>query len=356
MKKNKLLIGLMLPLLVCVSACNNVQPSDQPTEEQPTSEPEPDNKVQVIVMSGQSNMEGSTLFDKDTGGTSRKWLKNYLETREIEYAPFVNGIKEVQTSFRGYYPYTNAADPSKGCNASNKTKPMDGKFLATKCGMANSTKDIGPEIGMTHVIRSKATEEKPIFIIKSAFCGSGFSKSTTSEYNWLINQESEKNLWNQTKLFVNNNLELIKGMGFEPEIKAWCWHQGESDSDTTKIANDYAKHMRDLLGAFRSEFKEYAPEKDGEKIAFVDCTIYDGTRVKYAAVSTLNKVKKAIAEESEYNFIINGSMKEEGGLKLEIGGPQNLDGCRDTYHYTTENMFRLGEAYGNILVENNIIK
>ncbi|MBR3675363.1 MAG: hypothetical protein IKN69_04395, partial [Bacilli bacterium] len=89
---------------------------------------------------------------------------------------------------------------------------------------------------------------------------------------------------------------------------------------------------------------------------FVDCTIYDGTRLTYSGVDTLNATKRAIAEESENNYIINASCKDDEGLGLEIGGQQNLGGCYDTYHYVTKDLFRLGEAYGNILVENEIVE
>ena len=62
---------------------------------------------------------------------------------------------------------------------------------------------------------------------------------------------------------------------------------------------------------------------DGENIAFVDCTIYDGGRIGYNAEKKggLNDMKKAIAEEGENNYIINASFIDEGGLQLHFAAP-----------------------------------
>ena len=67
-------------------------------------------------------------------------------------------------------------------------------------------------------------------------------------------------------------------------------------------------------------------------------------------------MKKSIAAEADNNYIINASFIDEGGLKLQIGGNSDLDGGFNKYHYITKDCIRLGEAYGNILVDNNIIE
>ena len=359
MKKSLSLTSLLMLFALCgctTPANTSSAPATSVKEEDPL-------KVQVIVMSGQSNMEGSTYYDNGQG-----WLRNACTELEqeghdpIDADLFFNGMPDVQCSYRGYYPY-GGGDPAANAHASNTTDKMAGKFLNLKVGMGQKDVAMGPEIGLGNVLHTNeiGTEEKPVYLIKSAFSGSSFKKQGNSKKHWKIasdNDGEEGELWTETKQFVKNNLALIEEAGFHPEIKAWLWHQGESDTDNNDQASEeqYGKFMRDLLAEFREEFAEYAPEEDGDNIAFVDCTIYDGTRLSYSGVDTLNATKKAISEDSDNNYLINASCKDSEGLGLEIGGQQNLGGCYDTYHYVTKDLFRLGEAYGNILVENEIIE
>ena len=358
MKKTLTLSSLLLAL--ALAGCDKRAPaasSVPPVEEDPL-------KVQVIVMSGQSNMEGSTYYDNGQG-----WLRNACEELveeghdPIDADIFFDGMPDVQCSYRGYYPY-GGGDPAANAHASNTSDKMAGKFLNLKVGMGQKDVAMGPEIGLGNVLHTNeiGTEEKPVYLIKSAFSGSSFKINNQGpKKHWKVaddNNGEEGELWTETKTFVKNNLKLIEDAGFHPEIKAWLWHQGESDSDDDTMSNEdnYGKYMRHLLAEFREEFAEYAPEEDGDNIAFVDCTIYDGTRLTYTGVDTLNATKKAISEDSENNYLINASTKDSEGLGLEIGGYQNLGGCYETYHYVTKDLFRLGEAYGNILVENEIIE
>ena len=360
MKKTLTLSSLLLAL--ALAGCAKT-PATSAESSAPAAKEDP-LKVQVIVMSGQSNMEGSTYYDNGQG-----WLRNACsELVEEGHAPidadiFFSGMSDVQCSYRGYYPYSGSS-AADNAHASNTTDKMAGKFLDLKVGMGQKDTAMGPEIGLGNVLHTNeiGTEEKPVYLIKSAFSGSSFkTNSQGPKKHWKIasdNNGEEGELWTETKTFVKNNLKLIEDAGFHPEIKAWLWHQGESDTDDNAQAGEeqYGVYMRHLLAEFREEFAEYAPEEDGDNIAFVDCTIYDGTRLSYAGVDTLNQTKKNIAAESENNYLINASTKDEGGLGLEIGGYQNLGGCYDTYHYVTKDLFRLGEAYGNILIDNEIIK
>ena len=353
MKKSLLVTSLLLALGLASCGGNKPAQSSTKVEEGPK-------KAQVIVMSGQSNMEGSTLWGEKGHGheDDDNWLEKAFEELGTKYdaADYIEGnVPEIQMSFRCFYPYEN---PIK-VNASNMEDPMAGEFKNLQVGMANQTRFIGPEIGLANILREKASEETPIFFIKSAYGGSslGDQMGTNKEYIWRTKEDgngTEGKLWTETKEFVHNNLELIEELGFEPEIKAWLWHQGESDGNNS----NYGNQMRHLISEFREEFAENAVDQDGENIAFVDCTIYDGGRIGYNAEKKggLNDMKKAIAEEGENNYIINGSFIDEGGLQLQIGGNSDLDGGFNKYHYITKDCIRLGEAYGNILVDNNIIE
>ena len=113
--------------------------------------------------------------------------------------------------------------------------------------------------------------------------------------------------------------------------------------------------MRKLLADFKEEFKDYAPEGDVNNIAFIDCTIYDGKGTSTLNYGTeTNNAKWAIANESEddLNFCINAN-HEEGGLGLEVG--DDAKGGYNTYHYNTFDAFRLGEAYGQMILDHDLL-
>ncbi len=351
MKNKKLLVLGSMFFALCLTACGENK-SVEP-------EPEPDNTVDVFVLTGQSNMEGSTYFDHNN-----KWLEKACERLEIDSTPMFSGFDNVYTSYYGYYPYSGS-NPTP--HASNKTNPMAGEFLHTKVGMGNTDQYMGPEIGIAHVLQEKATEDRPVYLIKCAFSGSGFAKD---DPNWILENDprtdhkysATKNLYeNKVKVFTENNLELIKATGKEPVIKGFLWHQGESD---TGASQQYAYSMKALVQRFRDDFAEYAPNQDGGNIAFIDAYIYDGPSSPYGNGATqLNKVKAGITQENEeHNFIINSSYKETYGYSIDPEGAAmqcainyqagDVEGGVDYYHYKTYDALRLGMAYGQCIVDN----
>ena len=354
---------LFLSALVATSlvACNNAKPS---------TEPEPDNHVNVFVLSGQSNMEGSTTYVSDKGD---QWLRNAFEKLNEDYnldldiTPFEDadgnitknapGIPEIQTSYYGFYPPSgpNAA------HASNTTDKLAGKFMPTNVAMGSQERFMGPEIGMSMVLKAHASEENPIYFIKCAFSGSGFRNSAPNwGHNDTFNGYNKDNNLYETYFapFVNNNLKYIEEeLGKIPVIKGFLWHQGESDSGS----NTYKDDLGSLVERFRDEYADYAVDGDGQNIAFVDGYIYDGPRSPYGANTdlTVNKQKDLLAQEKENNFVINTSyMHEDGQEKMQLNiNPDrgDVEGGVDNYHYKTYDCVRLGMAYANVILDNNLL-
>ena len=318
-------------------------------------EPEPDNTVDVFVLSGQSNMEGSTYFDHNKG-----WLQKACDKLGLDSTPMFNGYENILTSYYGYYPY-GGGTPTP--HASNKSNPLQGEFQPTKVGMGNTDQYMGPEIGIAEALKEKATSDRPIYLIKCAFSGSGFAKN---DPNWILEGDprtdykynAKQNLYeNKVKIFTENNLELIKATGKDPVIKGFLWHQGESDSGKEKT---YEYSMKALISRFRTDFAEYAPEQNGDNIAFIDGYIYDGPSSPYGnGATSLNNVKQKIAEEGENNYIVNCSYKQTYGYSIdEDNAPMkcainyqagDVEGGVDYYHYKTYDDVRLGLAYGGVI-------
>ena len=369
MKRINLLFFTALTSL-CVTACSNSgnsQNSEKPSE-QPSVE-EVDDTVSVFVLSGQSNMEGSTTYVSDKGDD---WLRNAFTKLNddfgynLDIAPFEDsegkvsknapGIQNVLTSFFGFYPPSGP----NGANSSNKTDKLAGEFVPTNVGMGNQERFMGPEIGISCVLQEYATEENPIYLIKCAFSGSGFVNSAP---NWGHNDtfsgyNADNNLYETYfEPFVKNNLQLIEDTGKIPVIKGFLWHQGESDTGN----NNYDKHLSGLVERFRTDFADYAYEADGNNIAFIDGYIYDGPRSPYGADQDLNvnKLKQKVAEENDNNYVINTSYHHEDGQEkmcLNINPDRgDVEGGVDNYHYKTYDCVRLGMAYAQMILDNDIL-
>ncbi len=346
--RNKLLFCAAL-FATSLTACNNTAPK--------STEPEPDNThVDVFVLSGQSNMEGSTYWTHPTKKTPL--LENYFNEQGMDFTPVEEGIPSVKTSFYGFY-YPNGWNQAHTASpdTSSPEARLTPNFQPTKVGMGvgdkgdNPNPFFGPELGIANTIAEHASEENPVHLIKCAFSGSGFTK--TDGPNWNNRQEDpKKSLFYLLKTYTQKCLDAIKETGKEPVLKGFIWHQGESDGGEAK----YEQYMRTLLGDFKEAFKSYAVDEDPANIAFLDATIYDGkgkSTLNYGTAA--NKAKFAIANESEedLNFIVNGN-HEEGGLGLEIG--DDAKGGYNTYHYNTPDAYKLGEAYGKIIVENHLLR
>ena len=360
MKLSKLLV-LCAPLMaLSLNACGGNNNGGE----------EDDGTVTVLVLSGQSNMEGSTTYVSADGDD---WLRNAFTKLNNDYdldldiTPFEDsdgkvsknapGIPEIQTSFYGFYPPNGAGS----AHASNSEDKLAGKFAPTNVAMGSQERFMGPEIGMSMVLKEYASEDKPIYLIKCAFSGSGFRNSSP---NWIHNADmggtynADNNLYETYfKPFVANNLKLIEDTGKTPVIKGFLWHQGESDSGSSTYKDD----LGSLVERFRTEFAEYAVDEDGQNIPFVDGYIYDGPRSPYGADSdlTVNKQKDSLAQSKENNYVINTSYHHEDGQEkmcLNINPDRgDVEGGVDNYHYKTYDCVRLGMAYAQILIDNEYI-
>ena len=356
MRKSVFVLGLCS--LFCFAGCGK---TDKPIEQNKDNN-EQTNKVDtegkapmVFVLAGQSNMEGNTQFDDGQG-----YLASALEELGIDDADCCyEGIKEVQTSF-----YGGPAFNMNNTRGSNTVDKMAGKFLDTKLGMGADEKQFGPEVGAAYVLKDHASEEKPIYFVKAAFGGSGIGPGGFGA-SWDLNA-SPSLYKDHLKVFLDNNLRLIEEKeGEKPVIKAFLWHQGENDAQRSN-SEKYKERFDTIFAQFRNDYKDYAIDGNGENIALIDCYIFDKgdddsahlpSGVSVGDIKVLNGAKKAISEERENNYIINSSWQYEGGLKLQVNeNDSGVDhGGVGGQHYWARDMFRLGMAYANIIVENDLL-
>ena len=327
----------------------------------------------VFVMSGQSNMEGQTNFG--TGGTDTLYLDAAFQSLGITDGDVCKtGIESVQTSFYGNgYGELDRNNYNTGGkdreqdqpHASNTTDKIKGAFFSTKVGMGHSDTQMGPELGCAYALKDEATAERPIYFVKMASSGSGFAQTGSSAEgkNWEVKtadgEAVEHNLFSDfLKPFLKNNLDLIEVQtGEKPVIKGWLWHQGESDGGEKAKRDAYARRLADLLDAFRTEFAEYSTYEgdQGKSIAFIDGMTYEGGTMLCGAddAKALNEIKLAAADANDKRYIVDTYANEEHieANLLTVSGNGSTQGV----HYNTKDSFRLGRAYGKVILDNNLL-
>ena len=346
MKKRFMFLSVVALLSLAACGGNNAPKSEEP--------PVNENEVSVFLLSGQSNMEGNS-------SSSEANLKQAFEDLGFDdFDDIKNGMPEVQSSVYcagyGELNHENLNGNSRLQAYTNKETPFDGLFIDTVPGLGNNSGQMGPEFGMAYFLKDYATEDKPIFLVKMASNGSGFAQSGT-QYNWPVKDDNgnfpEINLYDTfAKPFLENNLKLIEDMGFDPVIKGWVWHQGESDCDGGVKTEKYAERLGDMVEQFREDFADYARDGDGENIAFIDGMVYQGSGTAWTKPDEMNAKKQEFADSADNNYIVDIYGNEEAIPENELK-PGNPGG--DSMHYSTKSSLRLGMAYGKVIVDNDLL-
>ena len=361
-----LVTASFLGLVACGNSTNKNNSNNNNSNGNNMLEPDPE-EVPVFVMSGQSNMEGSTNWRYN----GKNLLEEYMNSIDEDYSVIGEGVDNVLCSYYGFYHpngWTQAHTASP--DTSTPEARLTPNFQPTTVGMGvgdGGTGDyFGPEVGMAYKLNKEYSGNEPIHLIKCAFSGSGFSQGTANWRNYpddnkTMEENATRSLYFLLKTYTNNCLKVIEDAGKKPVIKGFVWHQGESDTGNA----NYQTEMEGLIARFRSDYAKYATDEDGKNIAFLDCTIYDGSKNTYGSQeqvnSGINAKKNAIAakgqlsssdENYEKNYIVDGTFTDHG-LKLEIGDAAK--GGYGTYHYNTKDAFVLGEAYADIILENYLL-
>ena len=343
-----------------LTACGNAT-NESSSKPAPVPEKDP-NEVSVFLLSGQSNMQGNS-------SCSETYLKQAFEDLGFDdYDDVKGGMPTVQSSVYcagyGELNHENLVNNNRLQSYTNAENQFAGKFIPTVPGFGNfngtSGSNMGPEFGLAYALKDYADEEHPIFLVKMASNGSGFAQSGT-QYNWPVKDENgefpEINLYNTfAKPFLENNLKIIEEeFGLTPVIKGWVWHQGESDCDGGVKTQKYAERLGDMVAQFREDFAEYARDEDGDNIAFIDGMVYQGTNPKssWTKPEDMNAQKQAFADSADNNYIVDiyGNAEEKTDEnELKPGSPGG-----DSMHYNTKSSLRLGMAYGQVIIDNNLL-
>lgn len=346
---NKIMLFSVAFLAMAVTGCNGAEQKNQEgsSSSQASSQPQPEPAgPSVFILTGQSNMEGKSRVDETALRTfcsenNFDGVENILASGE--------GIPEVRTSFYGCgYGEIYKGENNIHASYDGDGLKINGKFLNTKVGMGDGSSTIGPELGAALAIREEVDPEMPVYFIKCGISGSGFDQgdSQGSKCDW--NVEKDESLYsNILKPYTTNCLNLIEEeTGMKPVIKGWLWNQGESDAYDGKIEL-YNDRFDTLFNKFKTDFAEYAPDEEGDNIALIDALIFEGTEGQrnYKPVEMNDEKLKNIARHDNYYYV--DATQREGGLALTMGG--------DNLHYNFSSMLKLGMAYGQAILEHNLL-
>lgn len=328
MKKQLIISLFCIGLLVGCSSANN------------KTEPEVKEKVaKVFILCGQSNMEGNTNFSR---------LNQFCaDSEDHDFNAYKNGFSNVKISFYNHYDKNNH-------NYSNISDPTAGLFVDTGLNQGVRVNNYsGPEVGLAERLNDLASEDEPIFLIKYTSGGTGFANTTrdgNGNWNWMSSSSTKPGyLYTQMVEYVQTNLDLIEEQyELKPSIRGFLWMQGEHDASNATYAPLYGKNLERMITDFRSDFNDYGKNQDGSNIAFIDATIADNGTWTYAY--QINTLKEALAEK-ENNYVIDTNTN---GLDLKVGNEEHGGG--DIYHYTIDSMIRLGNAYGDTIIKEGLLK
>ena len=293
---------------------HNVVKATTETETEAESEAESDpvenpDKVKVILLSGQSNATGSSYYS---------YLKNYIS--DEEYQSYLKGFSNVKIL------YTNGSN-SGGMHYRNCVED----FVDVKLGQGYNTSYFGPEVGLASYLSAKYPDET-FYIIKYAIGG----VSMAGYFNSLSSNSESYRCLTELKELVYEGLDLIEYEGYDPEIVAMLWMQGESDANTLYNSNNYYILQNALIDNIRNEFKSFASP---EGIAFIDAGISNSGF--WASWFWVNQIKVQISKQSPLNYYID----------TNAHGLTTLYDNDDYAHYDATSMLLLGELYGQKIAE-----
>ena len=301
----KIIFALMLiVVLVCLVACNSNSTlgAIQSFSIEDTLPKVNNSSTKVVLLYGQSNA---------TGVASNAYLQANLPT---EYETVSQGYDNVLINFI----------TENGGNTSH------GKFVKVQPGQGCSTDYFGPELGIASVLSTKYSNEQ-VFIIKYSWGG------TVLNDQWLDGDYKRGELYKAALSFTKTSLKYLKNKGYNPEITAVCWMQGESDSFVKDIADRYYTNTAKFVEYLRKDLSKYYT-KD---FTYIDAGIAE-IEEYWVNPKTTNAAKQKYADEHE-NCIYFST--EEMGLTTYLEPVESPDKA----HYDSVSAFELGKKFASYI-------
>ena len=233
-----------------------------------------DGKAHVIILAGDANATGLALGSGLESTVSAEQMARYRE-----------GYANVLID------YTADSNTSAG-------------FVPVKLGQGQDVNKYGPELGLADYL-SRNFPDETFYIVKSTATGSSLDKSWSDDggsYYFF-------------GVHVRLALDRLEAQGFEPEIFAFCWMQGDVDSKDQNSSIFYADREADLINRVNEDFEDYMAEGG---MAVLDAAIYESPENTWSPL--LNFYKRDFASRSQnYYYLDTNANGLNSDNVIEIG-------------------------------------
>ncbi len=307
--KIKRVIAILMSVICapCLFACGAPQSdgeNDEVTEDNAVAGP---NVARVVVLLGQSNMEGA----------SYKTLLRSKGVSKAKYEEYLAGYPNVKISY--VVPWNPAQSSRNG-------------FLPTALGMGGQDNRFGPEVGIAEYLTESGYES--VFLVKYSYGGTSLHKEWRSPSSGGKTGE----LYDGAVEYVLNAMATLENADYYPVIDAICWMQGESDADKSEdAANAYFDLQTNFIKDLRDDLAFYG---HGAGIGFVDAGISDCALWKYQ--KTVNDAKYAVAQADELNTYFST-------IDAELEYMNEPSYGADIAHFDCLSEIKLGHMFGQSL-------
>lgn len=265
-------------------------------------------KAKIVVLAGQSNAVGV--------GHCEYLSKHFSSEKVREYE-------------EGY--------PSIPINYYSHDKKSDG-FVKTGLGCTEKTKfTAGPEVGIAEVLSKR--EDGEYFIVKCAYGGTSLwhdwcSPSGSKNYDALSRDGGEHHrgfgwCYNEFVNILSDSIKYLEDKDYAPEVVAFCWMQGEGDSELEEHVAGYDALYQALLADIKERFSQYF-----QNSVYID----GGISEVWKFHKEINEIKKAHAESEPNSFYIDTIAHGLTTKNEPIPEP-------DIYHYDLDSIIKLGRLF-----------
>ncbi len=276
-------------------------------------------KAEIIILSGQSNAVGVGRIECLPLHFDEKLIKKWND-----------GFDKILINYYSHDKKSNG-------------------FVKTTVGCTEATKaTVGPELGIAEAL-SEMYPEREYFIVKCAYGGMSLhtdflSPSGDPKYDPEAYASQKKNIveeygtgdpirpgwaYNELVKILSESVSYLSSIGYEPEVKAFCWMQGENDACLPETTAQYARLYDCMIGDLANTFKGL----------FDNCIYVDaGISEIWPLYKELNEIKKTYAESrSDCRYI--DTIAEGLTTKNEPAGEV------DIYHYDSDCVIKLGKLF-----------
>ncbi|MBX3398967.1 MAG: hypothetical protein KF873_09515 [Gemmataceae bacterium] len=296
----------------------SAEPNPTPNSK-PTPKPIAAGPVQVLVLAGQSNMEGHGFVLADPKRNEGKGSLEHIAKDKFKHLLGKDGKWAVRDDVWIHY--------------------LERKGNLT-AGFGVKEDRIGPELGFGFVVGDAL--EEPVLLIKLAWGGKSLAKDFRPPSAGGEVGPFYKEIIDRTKSVLKNLKQEFPTIGDRGyELAGFGWHQGWNDRVNQAFNDEYEKNMAHFIRDIRKDLGT-------PKLPFVIAeTGMSGTEEKHPRALSLMKAQAAVAEYPEFK----GNVAFVG--TKAFWREKDVSPSGQAYHWNTnaETYYLIGEAMGHAMIK-----